>query len=229
MKRITMVFACIVMCLVLAGCSSDEVQVETGESTATEAQEVVVPVITTEPAAEDAQDAIDDVAAITPPPNSDVAAYDYASLTEGSFTMMYPAHWERIPGVSTICYTEPVTDDTIPARITLTKKTVTSSVDNKFKLEQFSAYFETILAGFDSNEVSKLDKEQEFLGDKEAYAATYTARNGDKLYKGYVVMANKGKTFCVYHFRCAETDYDRMASVRERIKNSIGVVKTKEE
>lgn len=227
MKKFAVITACVLMCLLLAGCESDEVQVET-EAGATETPEVIE-VVKEEAPVEDEQEAIDDVAAeITPPPNSDVAAYNYASLTEGTFTMMYPSHWERVPGVSTICYTEPVTDDTIPARITLTKKTVTSSVDNKKKLEEFSAYFESILEGFDSNEVSKLDKEQEFLGDKEAFAATYTARKGDKLYKGYAIMANKGKTFCVFHFRCAETDFDRMYSVREKIKNSIGVVKTEE-
>lgn len=224
MKKRIVLLTCAALCLLLAGCASNEVQVDTGSDAVADPTAEVAQVPTPAPG-RDQGDIDDTVVDITAPPNSDVAAYDYVSLTEGSFTMMYPSHWERVPGVNTICFVEPVSDDTIPARITLTKKTISKSVDNKVKLEQFSAYFETILAGFDSHEVSKLDKEQEFLGDKEAYAATYTARKGEKLYKGFAIMANKGKTFCVYHFRCAETDYDRMASVRERIKSSIGTVK----
>lgn len=227
MKKYIVLSIIAALCLLLSGCGSDEADVDNAHADATAESTASVTLAPSQPP--EVQDAVDDnAAAVTPPPNSDVAAYKYASLTEGSFTMMYPSHWERVPGVNTICYVEPVSDDTIPARVTLTKKTVSGSVDSKIKLEQFSSYFENILAGFDSHEVGKLDKEQQFLGDKEAYAATYTAQKGDRLYKGYAVMANKGKTFCVFHFRCAETDYDRMASVMERIKSSIGAVKTDE-
>lgn len=163
----------------------------------------------------------------TAPPVVDAYSYRYTNITEGNFTMEYPSHWERVPGRSTLCYVEPSTNDLIPGRLTVVRKTVSKKPDKNAKTEQLNQYFQCILEGFNTYDIGKLDKKAEFLGDKEAFQVTYTATKGELLYKGYVIMAAKNKTLYIYHFRCAETAFGRMIPIMEHIRDSISIKKDK--
>ena len=62
-----------------------------------------------------------------------------------------------------------------------------------------------------------------FLGDSAAQYVTYTCVRGESHYKGYAIIALKGSSLYVFHFRCAETDYERMSTVMMRIRDSISL------
>ncbi len=232
LKRFICVLICVLLPFVLAACGDDDAVIDVPQEEAT-----VEPAdnddsstdISGEPTSIEGQPAgqeTDDVVVDTPiNASKDVDLYKYDTVTEGKFSMLYPAHYTRMPGTKTICFEEPVDDGTIPARIAFARTGLSGRVHSDTKTKQLKSYFKRILSGFDSYDMGTLDKKDSFLGDNEAYSVAYTAKKGDKLYKGYVVMAAGDKVLYVYHFRCGEVDYERLRTVMERVRDSISFSK----
>ena len=156
----------------------------------------------------------------------DQYAYNRLTLENSTFTMDYPSHWNRIPASKSVCFEEPVADGLIPARVVVTSKAVDSvpkKEENRVSLKtrQLTAFFEKVLQGYDSYEFSgDVATDGSFLGDSAAQYVTYTCVRGESHYKGYAIIALKGSSLYVFHFRCAETDYERMSTVMMRIRDS---------
>ena len=159
----------------------------------------------------------------------DQYAYNRLTLENSTFTMDYPSHWNRIPASKSVCFEEPVADGLIPARVVVTSKgveTVPKKEENRVSLKtrQLTAFFEKVLQGYDSYEFSgDVATDGSFLGDSAAQYVTYTCVKGESHYKGYAIIALKGSSLYVFHFRCAETDYERMSTVMMRIRDSISL------
>ena len=159
----------------------------------------------------------------------DQYAYNRLTLENSTFTMDYPSHWNRIPASKSVCFEEPVADGLIPARVVVTSKgveTVPKKEENRVSLKtrQLTAFFEKVLQGYDSYEFSgDVATDGSFLGDSAAQYVTYTCVKGESHYKGYAIIALKGSSLYVFHFRCAETDYERMSTVMIRIRDSISL------
>ena len=220
LKKWLTLLVCAALCL-FAGCSSGGDQVDAVTDPESTAPDVLATEEPVKPGADPMQDELLDA---TLPP--DPASYTYSELNDGTVTMAYPSDWQRIPGSSTICFVQPVSDGAIPARVTLTKKSLSKSVTDKIKASEFESYFDNVLADIEFKEVGDLQTEQSFMGDDAACAITYTAEKDGHRYKGYAIMAGGGKTICVFHFRCAEGQFNSMSVVLERIKNSISIVQT---
>ena len=228
LKKLFCILLCVLLPLALFACGDDDavIEVPQEETTAEPADNVDSSEDTNDnvedPEGQPAESDAGDVVVDTPITASrDVDLYKYDTVTEGKFSMLYPAHYTRVPGTKTICFEEPVNDGTIPVRIAFTRKGLSGRVHSDTKTKQLKSYFKRILSGFDSYDMGTLDKKDSFLGDNEAYSVAYTAKKGDKLYKGYVVMAAGEKVLYVFHFRCGEVDYERMKTVMERVRNSI--------
>ena len=228
LNRLICVLLCVLMSLSLFACGDDDAVIDVPQEEST-----AEPINSGNGSADSSEDAgsseglpdepeAEDVVVDTPfSASRDVDLYKYDTVTEGKFSMLYPAHYTRVPGTKTICFEEPVNDGTIPVRIAFTRKGLSGRVHSDTKTKQLKSYFKRILSGFDSYDMGTLDKKDSFLGDNEAYSVAYTAKKGDKLYKGYVVMAAGEKVLYVFHFRCGEVDYERMKTVMERVRNSI--------
>lgn len=214
MKKSILLWMCLVLCLLAAGCSTSSDSSGDGAAAANADA-------TQEPGT------ADDVPTL--PPDEEIvdeiapANYQYAQLSSssGNLTLEYPSHWTRIPGVSTICFVEPVTDGDTPARFTFTKKTLDSAPDSSKKTSQLASFVKRVVADYNSYEVSPLSTDGSFMGDKSAYYVTYTVQKDGITLKGYVIMATKDKTLYVYHFRANVTDYEAFNSVMTRIRDSI--------
>ena len=159
----------------------------------------------------------------------DQYAYNRLTLENSTFTMDYPSHWNRIPASKSVCFEEPVADGLIPARVVVTSKgveNVPKKEENRtsLKTRQLTSFFEKVLQGYDSYEFSgDVATDGSFLGDSSAQYITYTCVKGESHYKGYAIIALKGSSLYVFHFRCAETDYERMSTVMMRIRDSISL------
>jgi hypothetical protein len=135
----------------------------------------------------------------------------------------YPSHWTRIPGTNTVCFVEPVPEGSTPARFTLTKKALESAPNSDKKTSQLAAFVRRVVQDYDSYEVSPLNTNGSFLGDKSAYYVTYTVQKAGVTLKGYVIMATKDKALYVFHFRSNVNDYEAFNSVMARIRDSISM------
>ncbi len=211
-KKCILMWMCVILCLLAVGCSKTADPSESGAADAAATQEPADGPPTLPPD-EEVTDAI------AP------ADYQYQELTSegGGLTLVYPSHWSRIPGTSTVCFVEPVAESDGPARFTLTKKTLDSTPDADKKKSQLAAFVKLVVADYSSYEVSPLNTDGSFMGDKSAYYITYTVQKDGLTLKGYVIMATKGKTMYVYHFRSNVTTYESFSSVMTRIRDSITV------
>lgn len=213
MKKSILIWMCIILCLLAAGCANSSV---TGGGKKAEAADA-----TQEP------QAADDVPTL--PPDEAIktvlapADYEYAHLSSesGKFALDYPVHWTQIPGTNTICFVAPDGAEGVVARFAFTKKTLEKAPDPNKKTSELASFVKRVVAGFDSYEYSPLNTDGSFLGDKSAYYVTYTVQKDGATFKGYVIMATRDKTLYVYHFRANIVDYEAYNPVMTRIRDSI--------
>ena len=216
MKRFTALLMCLLIALSLCACgNSDDANVEvtvapdenTDSGTETETQ-LDIPMIDAES---------------TAIPNVPASSYTYDVFTlDTGFSMDIPTHWERQPASKSICFTQPVAEGSIPGRVVVSSKKVESVGDNT-RENQLRSYFANILGDFDTYEWSDIYTDQPFLGDDLAHSVIYSGTRDGLAYKGYVILAAKKTTIYVYHFRCADTEYDSFENVMKHMRDSISV------
>ena len=157
----------------------------------------------------------------TPTPSLSPQEYTYATATSNALglTILYPSHWENLPGRYTVCFREPVEDGDIPARFAITYKELSKKPDEDALESQLYAYLTAILIDhYDSYECSTLLTDLQFLG-KTGVGCIYKGFKGEQVVRGYVVISAVGTTAYAYHFSCDENDYSSMESVMTHIMN----------
>jgi hypothetical protein len=211
-KKCILLWMCVFLCLLAAGCSKTA---DTGESGAADASATQAPAdgSPTLPPDEEVADAI------AP------ADYQYQALASegGGLTLEYPSQWSRIPGTNTVCFVEPIAESDGPARFTLTKKTLDSTPNADQRKSQLAAFLKRVVADYSSYEYSPVSTDGSFMGDKGAYYITYTVQKDGLTLKGYIIMATKGKDLYAFHFRSNVNTYESFNSVMTRIRDSITV------
>lgn len=211
MKRLLTAFMIAIICLLAAGCATDNVtNVEAQDS-----PEPIAPVVT--PPMDDAPPPLETI-----PPEVPISqdAVTYQKYDAGIFTLDYPSHWVQVPGSNSVCFREATGE--FPARMVITVKTDVGNITAEVKSKQLASFIRKVIAGFDTyNVVSAPTTGISFLGDDDSFSATYSVTKGDTTLKGYVLIAGVGKNLVVFHFRCALVDFDDMQSMCLRLRNSI--------
>jgi hypothetical protein len=215
LKRYLVILICLGLCLLAVGCAG------TGGEPAREAEDAADH--TPEPAF------VDDVPTL--PPEEQIVqtlqpadfAYSILESADGNLSLEYPSHWLRIPGARTICYSDAGDDGSIPARFTLTRKTLADAPNAERKSSQLASFLRAVVEGYDSVEVSDLSTDGDFMSDPGAYYATYTATKGDDAVKGYAILTAREKSLYVYHFRAPFAEYDAFSPVMKRIRDSVSM------
>ena len=207
------------LCLaLLTACGDDEDPVE---ETPIEDQATATP----EPTATPAPTA-------TPEPIQTVAVskyrYDTVSNSTLQVTFQYPAHWNNDPGKSTICFLEPVAAGDVPARIAVTSKTVSKAPDTTSLKKQLASFAECVQGTYNTFTLGeKIDTDVQVFNTK-GLCQSYTARDENNFrITGYILMAyNSGnKHIYVLHFSAPSNRYEDYATVLEKVRLSLAVVK----
>lgn len=222
MKKLlcVLLFFALMLCCACS-CSDDKVEVEAPEA------EEPVESETMEETAEKVFDAelpempelTDDALAVQAP-----STYQYSTLVleNIAYKMEYPSHWERVPGSKSVCFVEPESEGHTPGRVVVTFKSVSSTKDER-KRSEMASYLNYAIGSAESYELGELNEEDSFLGSNTAYGIEYVQTTGGVTYRGYAVMTNIDKTLVVFHFRCADADFESMRGVMQHIKDSIAI------
>lgn len=192
-----------------------------------------------QPIADDVQQTVVDTTlepAATPEPVSAPSSNSHTSITGYStignvgleFSFSYPANWNNLPGRSTICYVQPMTEGvTYPARVAVTMKKLSHrGTDAKVKAE-FASYFEYISSQYDPETFEAnmtLSTATPFMGRK-AMSTTYLAYDGEQEIMGYVICTYFERYMYVFHFLCAYEDFEdfipAMSFMRDSVKTEL--------
>ncbi len=149
---------------------------------------------------------------------------DYVSLTNNTYKMVMerPAAWVQIPGRYTICFAENVGAGQTPARIAVTRKTLSYTPDEDRVTKQLISYLKTLQAQYETFEVGDLDTVPPFLGQP-GFSTVYIAKKGENTVRGYVIMTAIKRKIYVYHFSASESAYPSYATAMEHMRDSIVV------
>lgn len=149
---------------------------------------------------------------------------DYVSLTNNTYKMVMerPASWVQIPGRYTICFAESVAAGQTPARIAVTRKTLSYTPDEDRVTKQLISYLKTLQGQYETFEVGDLDTVTPFLGQP-GFSTVYTAQKGENTVRGYVIMTAIKRKIYVYHFSASESAYPSYATAMEHMRDSIVV------
>ena len=213
MKKYLLMLMLAVMAIVLCACGSDKAEVEataapdSNAETETE-QQVEMPVIAADP---------------TAIPDISYGNYTYLPFNlDNGFTFNVPSHWQRQPASNSVCFTEPVKDGEIPGRVVVTSKKV-EAVGENTREKQLRSFFANILGDFETYSWSDIYTDQPFVGDDSAHSVIYSGTRDGLAYKGYVILGAKGTTIYVYHFRCAESEYEAMENIMKHMRDSVSL------
>ena len=182
------------------------------------------PVVTTPPNAADPNQ----VAGNNTARRVDVSSVQFSALTDASlgFTFNYPSNWVNIPGIRTVCFHEPVEEGEFPARITISVKTMSHTVENDVLVTQLTKFMRTISKQYASKtfQAGKVNKKDKFF-KRNAYSNTYMAYYGDTEVKGFIIGCGIGKAVVVGHFCASYEDYAPMRSLMRYMLNSAQLLK----
>jgi len=175
------------------------------------------PIFTPEPTAEPVNNS-----------HNSISGYSTVASEELKLAFSYPVNWNNLPGRSTICYVQPMTEGVkYPARVSVTmKKMPHRGTDAKVK-EQFASFFKYISSQYDEETFEAnmaLNLKTRFMGNK-AMSTTYLAYDGEQEIKGYAICTYFERYMFVFHFLCAYEDFNdfqpAMNFMRDSVKTNI--------
>lgn len=160
----------------------------------------------------------------TPQPNASVSQYTEISAPGLGFRFCYPTGWINIPGRSTVCYVQPLTDGTVyPARVAVTMKRMPHTTSYDESRTELANYLRNLMTQYDSATFrvnTHLDLETKFMGNR-AIGTTYQAYDGDQEIQGYAVITYFDHYMFVFHFLCAYDDYTSFQATLRYMRDSV--------
>lgn len=187
------------------------------------------PAVTEEPKSETV---IMPFATATPQPNVTVNSYSEISVDELGFKFSYPSDWNNIPGRSTVCYVQPLTNGTVyPARVAVTMKKLAHKCKASEAKQELAEYLKMLMTQYDQAtfKVDKaLDEKTKFMGNS-AMSTTYLAYDGEQEIQGYVILTYFERYLFCFHFLCAYEDYEAFQPAMVRMRDSVQASRNLEE
>ena len=165
------------------------------------------------------------LATATPQPNTAISGYTEIGGAGLGFRFKYPNGWQNVPGRSTVCYLQPVTNGTVyPARVSVTMKQLPHKCTMTLLEEQMVSYMRTIMSQYDEKTFQvdeKLDKDTKFMGNTKTLASSYLAYDGEQEIEGYVIMTYFERYVFAFHFVCAYEDYEAFGTAMRHMRDSV--------
>ena len=209
------------------------------EASAIIAQAFEQPVMIDEPITDDEDDpeasaSVSDPASTVsadsvPSPTRDniLSSFTFQRLADERFGFLfdYPTSWVNVPGKSTVCFHEKVSDDDIPARVAVTRKKLVHTPNSNTTLAQFQDFARYIYNQYDSStfEFGALNSDAIFMGQR-GYEITYMAYKGENEMMGYMACTSIGRYVYVFHFSATYKDYVVLQPVMTRMRDSLSAV-----
>lgn len=159
-----------------------------------------------------------------PVPTVAVADYAYERITNGTLAVQfkYPSHWISNPGKTTICYTEPVNEGEVGARVAVTASKTSKTPTSKQMKNKMASFIENLGEEYQNLEKGKINGKAK-LCKASGYAQSYTATVNGVEITGQVVMAyvkNKKRIY-TFHFNAPTDRFEELKEVRTTIKDSV--------
>lgn len=168
-------------------------------------------------------DANSGIPVATEMPVVDVNSMQFNALSDASlgFTFNYPASWENIPGLHTVCFREVVESGDYPARIAISVKRMTHTVESDVLVKQLTSFMRTISKQYaaSSFQTGRVNMGDSFMG-RLAYSNTYLAYYGETEVEGFIIGCAIGKAVVVGHFSATYEDFQSMYNVMRYMFNS---------
>ena len=94
-----------------------------------------------------------------PVPTVAVADYTYERITNGTLAVQfkYPSHWISNPGKTTICYTEPVNEGEVGARVAATASKTSKTPTSKQMKNKMASFIENLGEEYQNLEKGKIN------------------------------------------------------------------------
>lgn len=160
-------------------------------------------------------------------PVVDVHSMQFSALSDASlgFTFNYPTSWENIPGLHTVCFREVVEKGDFPARIAITVKRMTHTVEGDVLIKELTSFMRTISKQYASDTFvpGRVNMSDSFMG-RPAYSNTYLAYSGETEVEGFIIGCSIGKVIVVGHFSATYEDYQAMYNVMRYMISSAQVL-----
>ena len=154
----------------------------------------------------------------------DPNTFQFAALTDTQmgFTFNYPAQWENLPGIYTVCYRERVEDGSFPARVSVTRKKLKHTVEGTVLNDELKEFVKVVAKQYDSStfQLGTASTAESFLG-RTAISDTYLAYSGDTEVKGFIIGTSVGMYLLVFHFCASYDDYTAMERVMKYMVRSV--------
>lgn len=161
----------------------------------------------------------------TPQPNAIISGYSTISNTGLGFQFSYPTGWQNVPGRSTVCFIQPVSDGTLyPARVSVSMKQLPHKCNDQRLQEQMAEFAKSVMSQYDQKTFEieeKLDTQTSFMGNRRTLATTYLAYDGEQEIAGYFIMTYFEKYVFCFHFVSAYEDYDAFSNAMRHMRDSV--------
>lgn len=166
----------------------------------------------------------------TPVPTVAVADYTYEKMTNGTLAVQfkYPSHWISNPGKTTICYTEPVNEGEVGARVAVTTSKTSKAPTSQQMKNKMASFIKNLVEEYQNLEKGKLSGKAK-LCKTTGYSQSYTATLDGVEITGQVVMAyvkNKKRVY-IFHFNAPTERFEELKDVRTTIKDSVATYSSK--
>lgn len=160
----------------------------------------------------------------TPVPVVEIEDYAYETLTNKTLgvSFAHPSHWINHPGKITISFAQPANPGQIGARMAVSVKKISKTLNTNGVIKQLEQYSDTIGAQFEQFEAGSISKKTKFMGST-ALSCTYDAQLDGQPVKGYVIMTYKKsrKRLIALHFYASADSYDAFSPVLKKIHGSV--------
>lgn len=172
----------------------------------------------------------------TPPPSADASAKsvkieDYVlepyADEDLHISLDYPSHWTVETSENTLRFTEPVSGNAEPMRLTLTVKNYDQEKMTSQEMKKlFADYMDALKSDYDGIKKGKPNGKAPFINRK-ALSATYMAKQGKATLKGFVIMAaiEESKQVVALRFTAPQAKFKPARSFFKKVMYSVAPVK----
>ena len=154
----------------------------------------------------------------------DPNTFQFAALTDTQmgFTFNYPAQWENLPGIYTVCYREPKENGEFAARVSVTRKKLSHTVEGTVLNDELKQFVKVIAKQYDAStfKLGTASTAESFLG-RTAISDTYLAYSGQTEVKGYIIGTSVGMYLVVFHFCASYDEYTALERVMKYMVRSV--------
>lgn len=142
-------------------------------------------------------------------------------------SLKYPSHWTVDTSENTLRFTEPVSGDAEPMRLTLTVKNYDQEKMTSQEMKKlFASYMDALKSDYDGIKKGKASGKAPFINRK-ALSVTYMAKQGKATLKGFVIMAaiEDKKQVVALRFTAPQAKFKPAKSFFQKVMYSVTPVK----